>query len=355
MTRRKLHVVYEHGPDLRPFGSAYVRLLRPLTHPTLHHACQVTASWQYRREAVDAVLVDRLWRADVSLEMAQDLATEIRRAGAKFLYALDDDFLSLYPEGGAGTAAERRKVVEFFLHQADGVIVTTPSLYERVAPASRNCVVVPNGLDERLIAHERPAPVEGPFGRRRLVIGYMGTRTHQADLHMILPAWHAVHAQVGDAVEFQIVGVTERPQPALWAGLPLRFVRPRTLDTEYPLFLLWFTGQVQWDIAVAPLADTPFNRGKSDIKFLDYAAAGAAGVFSRAPAYASSVVHRETGWLCDNSPAAWADALLHLLADEDLRTSMAHRASEYLYAQRTLARTAHRWVDALDKLLAAGQ
>ena len=35
MRRLRVHVVYEHGPDLAPYGAAEVRLLRPLTHPTV--------------------------------------------------------------------------------------------------------------------------------------------------------------------------------------------------------------------------------------------------------------------------------------------------------------------------------
>ena len=352
MTRRKLHVVYEHGPDLRPFGSAHIRLLRPLTHPSLRDVVELTAGWDYGGEPADLVMVDRLWRADVSVQLAQDLIARIRKAGARFAYALDDDFLSLYAGSRQHDQVERTAVVETFLRAADGLIVTTEQLRQRFHAYNPRCVVVPNALDERLLVNGGPGPMETPFGRRRLVIGYMGTRTHGADLAMVWPAWKAVYAQLGDAVEFQLLGVVDQLSPAWQKELPLHLVQPLPEEVEYPLFLLWLTSHLRWDIAVAPLLDTPANRSKSDIKFLDYCALGAAGIFSDLPPYQRSVVHQETGWLCEDSPAAWQEALCLLATDEALRTTLAHNATQHLLTRRTLAQTAHQWTAAIEELLA---
>jgi glycosyltransferase involved in cell wall biosynthesis len=115
--------------------------------------------------------------------------------------------------------------------------------------------------------------------------------------------------------------------------------------------MAWFSGRIQWDIAIAPLRDTPFNRCKSDVKFLDYCAIGAAGIYSGVPAYQASVRHLETGWLAENNEAAWVEALEKLLADEPLRQGIAGRASQYLFAERIVARCSHHWLEALDILL----
>ena len=44
MTRPRIHILYEHGSNQRPFGSAYIRLLRPLSHPQLQSAFEVTTA-----------------------------------------------------------------------------------------------------------------------------------------------------------------------------------------------------------------------------------------------------------------------------------------------------------------------
>jgi glycosyltransferase involved in cell wall biosynthesis len=115
--------------------------------------------------------------------------------------------------------------------------------------------------------------------------------------------------------------------------------------------MLWFSSHLRWDIALSPLKDTPFNQCKSDIKFLDYSAIGAAGIYSRVPAYESSVRHLETGWLAENEVDAWVEALERLLSDDGLRIQIAQNATRYLYTERSLARCARCWLQALENLL----
>jgi glycosyltransferase involved in cell wall biosynthesis len=239
--------------------------------------------------------------------------------------------------------------VEYALRQADGLLVTTPALEERLQAFNPAIQVAPHALDERLLVPRRPAPA-----RRRKVIGYMGTRTHDDDLLMIAPALQAVCRRHPE-VELQLIGVADRPaaRQAL-SGLPARWIEVPADETEYPLFLMWFSGQVGWHIGLAPLVDSPFNQVKSDIKLLDYAAIAAAGVFSRGPAYAGSVRHLENGWLAENTPPAWEEALERLLADEPLRLELARAANLELYTRRTLAQAAPRWAQAFDALLPGG-
>ena len=116
--------------------------------------------------------------------------------------------------------------------------------------------------------------------------------------------------------------------------------------------MLWFTSQLRWDIAVSPLQDTAFNQCKSDIKFLDYSALGAAGVFSNVRAYQSSVRHMETGWLAENAVDAWVTALDRLLVDDALRQQIATSANRYLFTSRILKHTAPRWLHSLEELIA---
>jgi len=358
MNRRRVHILYEYGTDLRPHGSAFIRLLRPLTYPTLRESLEVTSGLKYNGQEVDAVIVDRLWRPDISPALAISLVENVRRAGVQLIYTLDDNLLDLparqlplVSQGTAWPTEEHIWVVHFFLRQADGVVVTTPALQERLLGLNPNMVVVPQALDERLLVGGGPPPVNSPFGQRRKVIGYMGTLTHDDDLMMILPVFQTIWERHGGEIELQIVGGVGRTDTLqTLQELPVRVVNPKPEETEYPLFMLWFSSHLRWDIAVSPLKDTPFNRCKSDIKFLDYSAIGAAGIYSRIPAYESSVRHLETGWLAENEVEAWVEALERLLSDDSLRMQLAQNATRYLYAERTLACCAHNWLKALENL-----
>jgi glycosyltransferase involved in cell wall biosynthesis len=349
--QRRVHVLYEYGTDLCPHGSAFIRLLRPLAHPSIEPHLAVSYDREYEGQAVDIVIVDRLWRPDMSAAMARRLVRDVHKAGARLIYALDDNLLDLPPKRFPHLEG-LVSVVGFLIRQSDGILVTTRTLRERFLSLNPNVAILPNALDERLLI-QREVPREStPFGSRKLVIGYMGTFTHDDDLLMILPALKAVCRRHEGDVELQIIGaVRQKETLEALSGLPVRTISPRRGETAYPLFMLWFTTRIFWDIAISPLEATRFNQCKSDIKFLDYSAIGAAGVFSRVPAYASSVRHMESGLLIENDGKAWEEGIETLLSDCDLRMRMARNASRALYQERTLEQCAHHWLSALDRLL----
>ncbi len=342
-----------HGAEARPLASAHLRLIRPLRHAAL--AGRVEATWgrQFEPHNVDAVVLDRLWRPDVTLDQVERLIEAVRGVNARLIYAMDDNLLDLPAERGDWPTPDHLAIVHRLLAEADGVLVASAALAERLQPFNPNLAVLPNALDERLLGLNGPAPFATPFGQRPLVIGYMGTATHDADFALVLPALRAVCRRHAGRVVVELVGVIRREaaRRALAAGLPLRFAAPRPGEAEYPLFMTWFTRRTAWDIAIAPLGDSAFRRCKTDIKLLDYCAIGAAGVYSRVPAYAGSVRDGETGLLVENHPEAWEDALERLIAHADLRLRLGDAARRYLYAERVLAVRAGDWPAAIGGLL----
>lgn len=347
----RVHILYEYGPDLRPHSSPFLRLIRPFSHPLVQAQIDTTFSLDYNNEPSDFVIIDRLWRRDVSLQLVQDLVNRIRLRGARVIYSLDDNYLDLIYDRNTWPTRETLSVVIFLLRQADAVLVTTPSLRQRLLEYNKNIYVIPNSLDERLLVIRPPIIKTSIDNQHRLVIGYMGTFTHDEDFKMVLPALHSLHQRHPGRIEIQVVGVVDKDETKKeLQALPVRYVYPTLEEHEYPLFMLWFTGHVHWDVAISPLINTPFNDCKSDIKFLDYASIGAAGIYSRSPAYSNSVQQRQTGLIVDNTPQAWEEALEGLLLDSELRLKIAECASRYLYQERILAHRAVDWVELIKSL-----
>lgn len=359
MTRLRIHVLYEHGLDPRPNGSAYLRLLRPLAHQSLADAVELTYATDYHGQPVDVVIVDRLWRPDLSRAHVERLLDQVQRAGAALIYSLDDNFLRLdllaqatEPDREAH-AADMRAAVKLLLSESRGVLVNAEELREQLSQYSSPISVLPHALDERLLVAAPGLPRESHFGKHRKVIGYMGTATHDDDLLSIVPALHLLHQKYPDRFELEIVGTVGREATwALCGDLPIRRVNCDPHEIEYPSFMLWYTGHVRWDIALAPLVDTPFNRCKSDIKLLDYGAIGATGIYSRIPAYESSIPAGERGLVVENETGAWFAALEQLLLDDAVCQQLGRTAAEYVYATRTLATCAEQWPRAIESVLA---
>jgi tetratricopeptide (TPR) repeat protein len=93
------------------------------------------------------------------------------------------------------------------------------------------------------------------------------------------------------------------------------------------------------DIGIAPLGKTEFNRGRSDIKFLEYAVHGVVPVVQSSPPYLGVVRHGETGFLF-NSPGEMVGMLDAVALNFDLRARVAAAARQYVLDERRLRRRA---------------
>ncbi len=300
---------------------AYIRLLQPLDHPAIGGAVPSRVpngspggvSGETRggdRRGMHVVMAEphelSRFRADIvatqryaipDVATADALAERCRATGARLLYDIDDDLLHIprdHPE--ADVLRPRARTVARMLSHADAVWVSTPGLAEALRPTQATVRVVPNGLDERLWGTPPVAtrPVSSPV---RLL--FMGTATHGADWAVVAPALARVVAAFEGGVSFDMLGVLG-PEPVPdWVN---RISPPNAGAASYPGFVHWITGVPAWDIGIAPLADSAFNRSKSAIKTLDYAALGLAVLASDVPAYRGSLAD------ASGARAAGADA-----------------------------------------------
>ena len=246
------------------------------------------------------------------------LAGHCRVTGARLVYDLDDDLLNIprgHPE--AALLRPRAKTVARLVRSADALFVSTAALATRLAGIRPDAVVVPNGLDERLWLPPLP---RGPEAHTPVRLLCMGTATHDGDFAMVMPALDRLAAKFGDQVAIDVLGITARSDLPRWANRP-----PLTVNgaASYPGFVNWITGQPRWDIGITPLADTAFNRCKSSIKALDYAALGLAVLASDLAPYRGSVADGVCGRLVANNETAWFTALSRLTLDVEQRRRLA--------------------------------
>lgn len=343
----RVHILYEHGGDLRPHGCSYIRLILPLSHPG--NSGTIKVSWGADYEPADVIIIERLWKP-VSDRSPEGLVARVRADGCCLIYAMDDNLLDVTTErlGHRSVTYDELMTIRYLMRESDGVIVSTPSLKERLAGLSSNIHVVPNALDERLF-NQRPevVSVEKP---RPTTIGYMGTFTHDADLMMILAPLRRFLRRNAANVEFQLIGgCRESAFVDSLKDLPLRLLDPQG-NVEYPKFARWMTSNVRWDFSIAPLEESIFTHCKSDIKFLDYSALGIPGIYSNVPAYKNTVRHLETGYLVESDAASWETALERLLSDVALRDNLARNAEQYVTTTRMLKQNFEIWRDAITEI-----
>lgn len=347
MNKLRVHILYEYGVDKRPHGCAYIRLMLPLTHSVNAGTLAVSTGEDYAD--ADVLMIDRTWFPGISMTAAEGLVKRARAGGACIVYSIDDNLLDLNPDGfnRSPFTKEELMAVRYFARQADGIIVTTEPLKERLARLNENIYIVPNALDEKLWGTGPGAERPARRSREKKVIGYMGTQTHDSDLMMVLQALRATLRKHSGDVELQLIGgIADRAVINAFEGLPVSVLDVGG-NVEYPAFARWMVKNVKWDLAIAPLEENAFTRCKSDIKFLDYSAVGIPGIYSRGPVYGKTVRHLETGYVADNDNESWAEAFELMLTDDALRERIAKNAEEYTFSNRTLQQCAIQWQEAI--------
>lgn len=268
---------------------------------------------QYSREALQA------------LEYANQL-------GKLTVFELDDNIWHIDPTNPAYEFwSDERKLagVEAALGMSKMVTTSTKCLADFLARFNPKVKVLPNMLPEE---HWSLKP-RSEASEDRLIVGWAGSRTHWRDLELLVGTVEGILDEY-DFVEFHLAGMDTHP------------FREHSRLTMLPSVQLEDYGRLLsgFDIGLAPLMDTHFNRCKSDLKFIEYAMAGLAVVASRVEPYEKTVIHGETGLLARN-PKDWLKYLRRVIESPELRGSLSAKARAYAQT-RTISKNIWMWEEA---------
>lgn len=320
---------------------AYLRLLGPLRRAGIQVINGVENGQTYVERAIqaDVVVLQRDFPAD--LASYEEILALAHRAGKPVILELDDLLFELpddHPDRKTHHYTKALLPILQALTEVDLVTVATPPLREYVLPYNKNVVVLPNYLNDDLWRLRTPSPLATQ--KDAIVIGYMGGITHSTDLDMIVPVLLGLDERYPGKLQFRF-----------WGMQPPEHLRPRpnvrwyrTDVTTYPDFAEMFQRQSA-DIFIAPLRDSLFNACKSPIKYLEYSALGAPGVFSRIDPYSSVITNGDNGLLA-SSLSEWAESLNRLIEDPALRLAVARNAQENIKSKWLLSTNAAQWPQA---------
>ena len=246
-----------------------------------------------------------------------------RDAFGYIAYLIDDDIFAASNDQTL-PATYRKRMARIAKHQprllslADEVVASSEQLARCLCCEHGNVQV----LTPPLIA---PLPSLQHFSRppsscTNWKIGFYGTRAHLTDLMHIAPAIEGIQSQRRDT-QVEVMLGPHTPEklitlPRLNAPCPLPWEAFKVYQREH-----------QCHIGLAPLLSTPFNRGKSFIKFFDITAMGGVGIYSNRYPYTEIVHHGKNGLLVNDGADEWRNALEHLLNNPVAAVSMAKQAA----------------------------
>lgn len=107
-----------------------------------------------------------------------------------------------------------------------------------------------------------------------------------------------------------------------------------------------------WDIVLAPLDDSRFNRSKSNIKMLEASAIGAVCLVSPVAPYRNfCALNPDLKWLQCNGKSDWMNKIRELVLDRDLRLEYALKIRQTAEANFEQGLQAKKWMTMFESML----
>lgn len=252
------------------------------------------------------------------------------------------DIQYLWKDGEEGFDIKRNQVkyhaFKSLLQEADAVTTTTIYLkhsFVRISEREDNIHVIPNAID---FTQWKPYPDIREKYKPGFRFGWAVSNSHKEDFLAIQPVLQAFLERHKDAT-FVCIGDV---------GFDLKTKLPASQIEWHPFSDLWEghyplrMSILGLDCAIAPLADTEFNKCKSPLKFEEYTAFGWPTIAQKQEPYSSHIVSGETGLLA-GSTDEWLSALHSMYSNSGLRAKLLFNARFAVKETFDLDKVAQEW------------
>ncbi|HTU20818.1 MAG TPA: glycosyltransferase [Gemmataceae bacterium] len=289
----------------------------------------------------DLIVLVRMMHNDIAAE----LIGSARKRNLPLVFDLDDylfdSWVMPYVEAmhHGMSQAEALRILDTFgacLDQCDYFTGSTSYLAAKAAEWGKESFVIRNGLSaaqlllSQLALEQRSIHRRGPGMR----IGYFsGTRTHQADFRVVYPALMRLLREQADA-RLVIVGRLDVGEfPGLAPFMDQIDLLPIRHWSELPAVI---TGV---DINLIPLELTPFNEGKSNLKYYEAGLLKVPSIASPTRIHLENITPGYNGLLA-RTTEEWYNGLKELVTRPDRRDYMGQNAFDHIMKNYTPAAVA---------------
>ena len=250
-----------------------------------------------------------------------------RERGAPVVLHLDDDLFEAPITLGVDLYQRLRRphrvhALYRIAEAADAVYVSTAALGERVRRRVKPKRLVVAGI---YVGAGRVPPAPRPVRADpdEVRIGYMASAGHAFDFELVTPALFSILERF-PKVRLYLFGTIVNTEAAQEFGD--RMVKHRRITGDYAAFRAAMA-TLDWDIGLAPLAQSGFNACRAPTKWVEYAEAGIATLASDHSVYRPLA---RAGALTVCSDTGWEQAITELIASPDRRSALIERSRAVL-------------------------
>jgi SAM-dependent methyltransferase len=300
------------GNMLEPIGGvSHVRVVHPLaalaTDPSVITNVSDVIDTKPPRDGSPRIIV--LHRPSMHGDRGKDMIRTLSNAGFLIIAEFDDhpEYFEMMQYGGA-----------LSFEGAHAVQTTTPALAEVLRKYNPEITIFPNAM-MRL-------PEMVNFKDPGVISLFFGALNREPDWEPLIPVLNEIAAVAEGRLRFQVVH-----DRAFFDALTTEH-KQFTPTCDYDTYL---DIMGSCEVSLLPLNDTPFNRAKSDLKFIESGACRTAALASPV-VYAATVEHGKTGYIF-RSPEELRMQLLRILALPDTARTVADAARSYVEKNRMMA------------------
>ncbi|WP_106768571.1 glycosyltransferase [Paenibacillus faecalis] len=261
-----------------------------------------------------------------------ELAHQLRK---RTVYVIDDNFLEIEPTTAVGQYycdPVRRETFIKFLRSAQTIKVDAPDLGTYIQERfNKNVIYFPGSVDFDWLDKQK----RSDRGREQIVIGYAGGEKEE-DFSPVIPALNKILDYYGGFVRLEFLGYI----PKAFVDRPS--IKFKGGGMEYKDFMKELN-RCNWDIGIAPLADTLFNKGKTNNKFREYGACRIPGIYSKVPAYVPWITQGESGYLVEHTESAWFEGIKTMIEDPPMRERIRENAGTAVRQHFSLHTCVDHW------------
>lgn len=256
---------------------------------------------------------------------------------------VDDNYLSTAQYNPAAEAyapgTPLREIANKQFAIADALVVSTPYLKEVYSELNEHIYVVQNSIDTKAWNVKSKS-------KSGIRIGWVGGGSHYEDLKILEPIIPSILKKHKDVKFVFLHGI-----PEFLKGIPrVECVYKFERIDKYPRYV----AANDFDIGMAPLVDNAFNRGKSNLRWLEYSALGVPTVASNVGHFKETINHGIDGFLAHDR-FEFERYLDDLIVDRKLRTAMGARAKDRIFKDFNVDRTVFDYANILKEIHGRGQ
>ena len=274
-----------------------------------------------------------------------NILKKAKKHNIKIIYETDDDLLDIRPENPSYKyILEHYDDIKKLVNNVDYITVSTDELKNRFNKLNINNIEIIKNYYVNTFLQLKPFKFRG---NNQIKIGYFGTLTHQNDLELmrkVILRLKDIFSKKNIEIIFETAGVS-LINSDWFRDVELPYY-PMSMNTFYD----WLSNNSDWDIGVVPLANLDFNKCKSELKYIEFAALGIPVVASGIGAYKDCIQNGVNGYLSTNEDE-WVDKLSVLIEDPILRNGMVNNARDDILKNYSLKSRVNQWNNLFKRLI----